>query len=528
MKPLRLAVSSPYDGMFVPVVKQACDAIGAQVVYWHGGTLAGAQSPAEAFPGALVHPVERNIIGSLPEGIAENELPLLDEPVLAAHASAALTFERLLEYYDPDGRAFTGRERRDLWHRALRFALHVVEHLKPDVFVSGTTPHSLMDFALYSVCRSRGVKVLVLTMVNLPGHLLFRDTLESGPRSVKRMYESKLASAPKPDSALSKRMEEYFSGVAGDYSAGRPWYSARRDGRLIAGALEEGRPPSIWPAIRFALGRLAWIARSFVSSPAAAWRHWFCEPALGMPKPRASWQFDPVPRHWYGQWRQLFALAAKHRHLRSYASLSRKPDFSRPYVFVALHYQPETSTSPLGSYYADQLLMLAILARTIPPGWSLYVKEHPAIFDPNLWGHAARDDHYYRQICALPNVTLVPLDCSPFDLIDRARAVATVTGTAAWEAVIRGKPAVVFGAPWFIDCEGILPVKSAQECRAAMAAIAGGKVPDAAKVRLYLSCVEACAVYADRNDHDHLTPMNHDQSVQALASYFASSLRDAG
>ena len=33
-------------------------------------------------------------------------------------------------------------------------------------------------------------------------------------------------------------------------------------------------------------------------------------------------------------------------------------------------------------------------------------------------------------------------------LIDKCKAVATITGTSGWEALIRGKPVLHFGYPW--------------------------------------------------------------------------------
>jgi hypothetical protein len=48
-------------------------------------------------------------------------------------------------------------------------------------------------------------------------------------------------------------------------------------------------------------------------------------------------------------------------------------------------------------------------------------------------------------LAAISGVHFIGLECDQYDLIDHAEFVATITGSAAWEAIIRMKPAIVFG-----------------------------------------------------------------------------------
>ena len=66
-----------------------------------------------------------------------------------------------------------------------------------------------------------------------------------------------------------------------------------------------------------------------------------------------------------------------------------------------------------------------------------------------------------------------------------------MTGTAAWESIMRGKPAVVLGYPWFQNAPGILRVESVEECRRAFEKIASSFRPEESEIIRYLSVLDA-------------------------------------
>ena len=178
----------------------------------------------------------------------------------------------------------------------------------------------------------------------------------------------------------------------------------------------------------------------------------------------------------------------------AYNSVSRTVMLNVPYVYVALHFQPERTTSSLGGPFADQYLVVDMIARCVPDGWKVYVKEHPSQFYPPFCGERSRHADLYMDLQKLPNVELVSLATSSFQLIDNARAVATVTGTVGWEAIVRGVPALVFGSPWYRACEGVWLVPTEQALRDALRWIEAGVRPDYRKVRLFIHALElVCA-----------------------------------
>lgn len=114
----------------------------------------------------------------------------------------------------------------------------------------------------------------------------------------------------------------------------------------------------------------------------------------------------------------------------------------RDFVFLALHKQPETSIDVIGLYYDDQYTNILNIWRSLPDGWWLYVKEHTnAVGDRTWW--------FYRKLRRLKNVLLIKETTDSHEIIRRARAVATVSGTVAYEAALMGVPSVTFGDVFF-------------------------------------------------------------------------------
>jgi hypothetical protein len=218
----------------------------------------------------------------------------------------------------------------------------------------------------------------------------------------------------------------------------------------------------------------------------------------------------------------------KQRLLERYKALSTPVKLDVPYVFVALHYQPEQTTCPTGGVFMDQYLMVELLSGTVPEGWLVYVKEHPFQFSMRGIGERGRVPEFYDDLVALPNVRLVPWTTAPFGLIDNARAVATVTGTSGTEAVIRGTPVLVFGYAWYRDCEGVFYTPTTQSCRAALAAIAAGYRVDSQKVRLFLHTVESASTVVDLGIGDRHHDIPHEENARRAARAIVECLNRAG
>ena len=143
----------------------------------------------------------------------------------------------------------------------------------------------------------------------------------------------------------------------------------------------------------------------------------------------------------YKYWDQI-ALAFRRRRDFKRVSGGRVSSISdlmgQPYVFYALHVEPELWFQARSPEYTYQLAAIASLSRDLPAGTLLVVKEH-------LPGVGRRPDLFYDQIAALKNVRLVDVRESGLDLVKGSQAVATICGTVGQEAAVLGKPVVSLG-----------------------------------------------------------------------------------
>jgi hypothetical protein len=107
-------------------------------------------------------------------------------------------------------------------------------------------------------------------------------------------------------------------------------------------------------------------------------------------------------------------------------------------VYFPLHVQPEFTTDVRAPFFVNQVAVIESLARTLPPGYLLVVKEHPGM-------KGERSLSYYQAIKSLYNVQLVSPNCDSHDLIRASDLVVTIVGSTAWEAALYEKPVIALG-----------------------------------------------------------------------------------
>ena len=125
-------------------------------------------------------------------------------------------------------------------------------------------------------------------------------------------------------------------------------------------------------------------------------------------------------------------------------------DVEKPFIYFPLHFQPEMSTDTFGFEYGDQLLALEELSASLAPGIDIYVKENPK------QGRYMRERSFFQRLSAIPNVHYMKPTISSFELIRRSLCVATISGTAGWEALLVGKSVIHFGVAWYACLPGAL------------------------------------------------------------------------
>lgn len=156
-----------------------------------------------------------------------------------------------------------------------------------------------------------------------------------------------------------------------------------------------------------------------------------------------SWQYvKNYCHHDYDEINPLYylldRLKRKTRCLIGYDSFFDKPNFDEDYAFYPLQLDPEMTTMLYAPFFADQAYVIKQCARSLPLGFKLYVKEHPAMV-----GYRPRS--YYRELKKIPNVKIINPQTKSFELIKNCRLIMTVTSTVGWEALFLKKPVVTLG-----------------------------------------------------------------------------------
>ena len=157
----------------------------------------------------------------------------------------------------------------------------------------------------------------------------------------------------------------------------------------------------------------------------------------------------------FPDWRDPFNRFFHKKQIAYFQELMRyeysDPDLNQDFVYFPLQLQPEMTTSALGGVYVDQVFAVEQLANIVPESYKIIVKENPK------QQHFMRNPLFFHRLNRIKNVVFVPSYTSTHELLDRSKFVAAVTGTVGWEAIRQGKPALIFGHPWYLSLPGIVP-----------------------------------------------------------------------
>jgi hypothetical protein len=382
-----------------------------------------------------------------------NSIAPLDEELIERMRHCEAIFMRMAQRYaQAMGYAISGtvpyNESKRLYLNELRYWNHLLDTKHIDLVVMYHIPHQGYDYILYNLCKLKGIPVVHLDHLFMVDSIFavedWEDSVVEVRDALQHLREQyKDPATPIP---LSRNYEYYFQYYRGKKLA--PWYQAKQS--IFA---KQSFLLKWW---RRALKVLRRNPRQFFST-------------------LASQQF------WSRKIRE-------HRTIRFYNRHVTVPDLNKPFIYLALHCQPEASTLPEAGAFMDQELIAQLIATYLPAGVSLYVKEHPG------QGERFRSVEFYQSLLAIPAVSFIPKETDTYELIDRCIAVATATGTVGFEAIMRQKPVLMFGHFFTQYGPGSFSIRTAEDCRKALEQIFSRKESHTVRdVRLFLKAVEQCA-----------------------------------
>lgn len=218
-----------------------------------------------------------------------------------------------------------------------------------------------------------------------------------------------------------------------------------------------------------------------------------CYSMFGMVGVRVLWRMTHPNKEYIINYRPYsvtqYVMASIQSYLiqRRFESYAIQPDYTKPYVVFYLHDEPEAAVQGHENVVDSQLLMVRMLAESLPMGWKVYVKRHPDVEHmntaylenyviPQVVFHSKL---FYSKLISMKNVYLLSQNVSRTCLFENTKAVATIAGTVVLEAIDARKPVLLFGAKntVYYHCDDIFFIDSLASCQAALKCIASGFSP---------------------------------------------------
>jgi hypothetical protein len=448
---MRVIYSIYFVDPWVKVAQKLKKEHGYEPVYWNGFEDDDSKTiVSNAFPKVIYNSSFDAWKSILPKEIADRFAgSYINIDFLKDNASYELQAIKMMDRMDPDRYSFNFMERQRHFRNLLKYWTACINYLKPDLVVSDYVPHIVFDYVLYLLCKFHNIKFVAFRGSPFLGRAIpLTDILSIGDifdeEYVKIVNSGSGIELLKQN--LPNEIIESYEKVKLDYDFAKPDYMKKH--------LLEHEKSS---------GFLS-LTKKFILDMMQSKNRYFGKDGFFLKG--FSTSFKQRSKNIENSSSTIFNYAIlklkanqyKTKLKNYYNSLVIEPDFAVPFVIVYLHYQPEMTSSPAGDIFVDQRLCIELLAKNLPSDYLIYVKEHPSQFYSHIGGHMGRIQEFYDDLRKYPQVCFMPLHVDPFALLTHSRAVATVTGTSAWEAMVLGKPVINFGLAWYEKYVGVLKI----------------------------------------------------------------------
>ena len=320
---------------------------------------------------------------------------------------------QFLREYPYDQARFSYEDMLRIVQTIARRIIRMLEEEKPD-FVFLFQPGSLGLYLFYAIAKKRGIKIFLPDVPSIPnlavlteitGRMtfaeeIFKNNLKKDTKEIAKYNEAKAYVEG------FKNKPHAYSSVAG---------ARERQGRLAQFVFL--KPSKFFYTIYFNLFRI------FI-----------------------DWSKDPQKRTDYSTinpfWFLYDRMKRKIRNLRSQSDLYDVFDAGVSYAFFPLQHEPELQVLLHAPFNTDQLDVAKRIARSLPVGMYLYVKDHPEMVP-------YRTRSYYKQLKKIPNLKLIDPSISGFDVTKHAALITTINSSVGWEGALIGKPIVTLGNTYY-------------------------------------------------------------------------------
>jgi hypothetical protein len=293
---------------------------------------------------------------------------------------------------------------------ALERLEQLLDNVAPDIVVS-LDPVTFGDYLLYLFCRARGIPILFFRTTKIENYVEFNEGIYGCSDHVYTLFQEYEKEDTLEDEWI-RRAQAYLAGVKKD--------DIRYEGMILIPS-ERKKGTSKRRLVDSLVRGLRTESEYFLK-----YRKDHGIPGLLKP-------------FLYGKLVSPFK-AGVHNWKYSKHYISQDQLDSIDFAFYPLQSEPEISSLIWGKSYMNHIETIRNVARSLPVGMKLLVKEHPRALGYRSYG-------YYRKILEIPNVLLACPDQEVQPIIQRSKLVISVATFVAFEAVIKHIPSVMLGGP---------------------------------------------------------------------------------
>jgi len=379
-----------------------------------------------------------------------DKIPVIDKNLLASIKKEKMIVIDMLSRVNFK---MTYKEREFFFLNQLRFWDYIIKKENISLFISDNIPHEGFDYIIYTICRYRKIRTIMFQELptrphrHLAMHIL--ENIEKVGIDIHNKFLELKKNEKKINIQLSTRIENYYFDMQKKSNELKQFTQKTKEENFFKQALFfintnfNELLKNISQQVKYDKKYKILKIKTIFSIVIKLLKKLF--PFIN---------------------RVLLFLINKSKIYLSdydfYLSLcSSNLDFKKKYVYLALHYQPELSTSPLAEKFSNQLLIIDTLSKSLPEDTLLYVKEHPRI-------SYNRNRKFYKKITSYSNIVLCNPELSTYDLIDNSIAVATATGSVGWESFLRKKPVLMFGYRFYQYAPNVFRIFNKKQCEEAL------------------------------------------------------------
>lgn len=408
----------------------------------------------------------------------------------------------MMDRMDYDRKSFNMMERERFFLSLVRKWMVFFKLYKPDIVIASNNPHRVFDHVLYLVCKYKGIPYITSMYTQMVGRMFMLEDFRK-PNIIGEIMDEAYAQNLGKEidvTLLPRDIQDNYNRLHKDYKDAKPYYMNSFD------KLNSKNKNYFFLMRRFISDHNLLIGEDKILK---GQKHTIYKEGKRSPE---EWNFS------LWEWYSMRKGADKYKKslFNHYNAISEEAPLDVPYVAFFLHYQPEENTCPNAGMFANQYLCILSLLRSLPDNVMIYVKEHPHQFMSHMQGQTKRIKEFYDDLSAIPRVKLINFSMDSFSLMTNAMAVATVAGTAGWEAAVKGKPVIVYGMSWYERMKGVMRVTDDESAKHVYEFIQNYKFDNQAVLAYLYTFAQKSYTGYNYKGYKELTGYSHEESVENI------------